>query len=705
MNQFSLLMIFLFFMASCSENDLVTPDTSFGDGISCEIKLSVAPMDGDISTRSTQVSTVNEDLVSNLWAFQFEDASSGGSGALMTKCYVPVGDLSKIEVLLKPNATGKKSNIYFVANVGSVTLNAFSGNESSFLSIIETVYNSGDFLKSGGALKCIPMSGSLLGQTVKPYGIYGGWNVQLVRMLARIDFLYSVGTLAAGKFSLKTIQARNLVNRMAYFPQSSSTFPSALNVEDVLYVEPESATSGTLIPGSSPEIRQLTYYVPENIRGNGNNLSGFDKMKSGIPFATFFELYGEGIGSYLGEKFLIRLYPGSDTKNNYDIKRNSRYVLTANLANLSLSDHRVSKVGSNCYIVKPNESLSIPISRANESRLDLQIPDVYNSGCTASVYWETGSVDGGVVTLSNTSCIGGTFTVKGVSKGNAVVCIKNASGDILWSWHIWVSDVDFKTSDHTITTINNSVTPNVEYVWMDRNLGALDLPGPGKTYATTAGMFYQWGRKDPFIPFSSQTPLAILPIVSYDEVNDSYAKITDFTLDFFTTILPSCLIKSAYTGFNKPKQLLYSVRAPLLFINDWDGSNSTMILPEYSIPNDPWGNDYGKAKTVYDPCPKGWRVPNTSYSLYSTSSPWINASLQPATVVENGNYVNSTGFGSFPITAFFGFNWEKLLGSSFVIMDAGNGGASYLFSQDISSINIITRLGSESGYQVRCVKE
>lgn len=75
-----------------------------------------------------------------------------------------------------------------------------------------------------------------------------------------------------------------------------------------------------------------------------------------------------------------------------------------------------------------------------------------------------------------------------VADGNAVIAVKDAGGNILWSWHIWVTGYD----------------PNNEYdTWcigvkmMNRNLGALSKePEDG---ALTHGLLYQWGRKDPFV--------------------------------------------------------------------------------------------------------------------------------------------------------------------------------------------------------------
>lgn len=62
-----------------------------------------------------------------------------------------------------------------------------------------------------------------------------------------------------------------------------------------------------------------------------------------------------------------------------------------------------------------------------------------------------------------------------------------ADGEILWSWHIWVTN-------RPITTSGGN-----DLQWMDRNLGALSNEIGD---VANRGMLYQWGRKEPFLPSS-----------------------------------------------------------------------------------------------------------------------------------------------------------------------------------------------------------
>lgn len=139
-------------------------------------------------------------------------------------------------------------------------------------------------------------------------------------------------------------------------------------------------------------------------------------------------------------------------------------------------------------------------------------------------------------------------------KGNALVAAHGADGTILWSWHIWVTDFD---PDKTSVRYSNDAG-----VMMDRNLGALSAV-PGDPQAN--GMLYQWGRKDPLDKNCKTVP----PGVKAD--------------------------------------IDYSVRNPQTFIpmgrnRDWLYTEDGSVAEK-----ERWSET---EKTIYDPCPPGWRVPD-----------------------------------------------------------------------------------------------
>ncbi len=71
--------------------------------------------------------------------------------------------------------------------------------------------------------------------------------------------------------------------------------------------------------------------------------------------------------------------------------------------------------------------------------------------------------------------------------GNALVAACDAAGEVIWSWHIWLTEADLDASTQTYAN---------GFVLMDRNLGALSAT-PGEL--SSLGLYYQWGRKDPFV--------------------------------------------------------------------------------------------------------------------------------------------------------------------------------------------------------------
>lgn len=107
------------------------------------------------------------------------------------------------------------------------------------------------------------------------------------------------------------------------------------------------------------------------------------------------------------------------------------------------------------------------------------------SPVSAQVLWMTspGLVSGVVLDGEHIEfTVGEPFTA-----GNALVAALDASGEVLWSWHLWLAAFD---PDATMQVYDNG------FRMMDRNLGAF-VNTPGELDAI--GLFYQWGRKDPFV--------------------------------------------------------------------------------------------------------------------------------------------------------------------------------------------------------------
>lgn len=169
-------------------------------------------------------------------------------------------------------------------------------------------------------------------------------------------------------------------------------------------------------------------------------------------------------------------------------------------------------------------------------------------------------------------------------QGNALVAAKDASGNIVWSWHIWVTTETF--ADASLTTV---ATGSHDYKVTPVNLGWVPTDGK-KGYAP----YYQWGRKDAFIPStgSANTNHTVYDINGTTVTGLTYKASTDATI--------ADNIKNPTTHYyNK------STSGPCTtkYYNMWDAQQTGT------------GNiTTATVKTVYDPCPAGFCVP--TYNLY-----------------------------------------------------------------------------------------
>lgn len=191
------------------------------------------------------------------------------------------------------------------------------------------------------------------------------------------------------------------------------------------------------------------------------------------------------------------------------------------------------------------------------------------------------SIDGDYLTLT----IGKDAATQ---EGNAVIAAKSSDDKIVWSWHIWVTKETF--ADATLTTI---ATGSRDYKVTPVNLGWVPTGGEGKQgYAP----FYQWGRKDAFIPgtWNATTDRTV-----YDISNATVTGLTPST----TTATIADNIKNPTTFYKNT-----STNGPCntQHFNMWDaqqGEQTPAVLKNITT---------ATVKTVYDPCPAGFCVPTSN---------------------------------------------------------------------------------------------
>ena len=222
---------------------------------------------------------------------------------------------------------------------------------------------------------------------------------------------------------------------------------------------------------------------------------------------------------------------------------------------------------ANCYVVPAAGTYKFSSVKGNSSTS-------VGSVSSVEVLWEsfgtdvTPSVGDIIADVAFSDDYVGFKTPATLKNGNAVIAAKNSSGTILWSWHIWVCK-DFDPVATGQVYYNNAGT------MMDRNLGATSAT-PGDVGAL--GLLYQWGRKDPFLGSSSIS-------------SNTKAK---FKLSSWSS--PEISNSSIGT-------VAYAVAHPTTFINGVSNTDYDWVFS--SRDNTLWKS----VKTIYDPCPPGWKVP------------------------------------------------------------------------------------------------
>ena len=240
--------------------------------------------------------------------------------------------------------------------------------------------------------------------------------------------------------------------------------------------------------------------------------------------------------------------------------------------------------------------------------------------------------------------------------GNAVIAAKNSKGNILWSWHIWCAEEGWR----------EQVYYNDAGTMMDRNLGATSAT-PGEV--GTLGLLYQWGRKDSFMGSSSVSS------------SNSLAWSTG---------------EWAYSSVANPVTWMN----PMTFFGYYTTS-----------PSNYWRSE----KTVYDPCPVGWRTPEGG-----DNSVWANASTSGVSfkdkglVIENG--LNLSGIFGADEMIYYPFSGYR--SQDGLLKNTGNYGSYWTCTFDYTTAYymIISRYGDvetnnhinqsyRTSSSVRCQKE
>lgn len=421
--------------------------------------------------------------------------------------------------------------------------------------------------------------------------------------------------------------------------------------------------------------------------------------------------------------------------------------------------------GANSYIVAPGETADIKVKRAFIAWKELYEWNIIGELSWKFIWADTPGGLGASSTIESVTMEGtgedAVIKVKaGSTPGNAVIALVETIDDIddiRWSWHVWVTDYD-PNSGGTNTFGENTL--------MDRNLGALNKT---KGDLKSRGLHYEWGRKDPFPPAPGHQVTGAGNDYVYSKVYGEDGselvlgkkdisenvlvegngivylpapRASELESIMFTLMNPNHYVHVPITVYAAvpPLPSTWTTNVWAFHYNDmlnglWNAAPGKESMLESLVGfqiKDPYnGTDEMVAdhdperfrtglKTIFDPCPEGWRVPN-DVNMFdgmhtNNATPWamghgpeLNGAYFPASApidCNEGLFANSNGYG--------GGIWLGPTG--------GYGGRTFefIYSQTSNSFNIIIPGGSAEdplyshtqsgcfrayGFNVRCAKE
>lgn len=353
---------------------------------------------------------------------------------------------------------------------------------------------------------------------------------------------------------------------------------------------------------------------------------------------TGFTLSGDGAAAAQSFNVTIAAQKRSDTNPHNETLREAAPV--PGTYDLSTKGGTTAMNTANCYVINAPGKYSLPLvygnaikdGQTNESAYTSSASGAYvlqnfinhtgnaitdpyiynNANCTpdnATLVWQDRLDMVTNIALSDDKK-SLTFDVaqETIGQGNAIVAVRDASNTVLWSWHIWVTDYklgeDLKTvtfsETHKMLPIDLGWCNSEDAFYKERNVKVrftqaemgtsqiIEIIQTSYSVSTDNNApFYQFGRKDPMLPSTGNG----------DE---------DKTWYNAEGVPSTTLTKAKWTTGNTT--IINGILNPDTFCN-----NGYMDYKYYNL----WAADNDgvsqntttTTKTVYDPCPAGYKVP------------------------------------------------------------------------------------------------
>ena len=665
---------------SCQPEEEDIGNTGVGEGLPATIRLEVRGEElMNIATRD-----INESVVSNLHSLVYNR-----SGELIGQKYQTGSSTVTVNTR---SATG--CTIYAIANTGKADLfNGYAIHKESYLkSMVYSLTNWDDLGKGTNLL----MTGSMKSVNIRAGAQTLSTRLALTRMVARVELKIKVkesSGITITDYSVKNIPACSY-----YVARASGDAAQAATAAHW-------KESGVIATSGATSVNK-TFYMFENRRGTKSISAQKDKTTANAPAkATYVVVHGL-VGSIA---VTWTVYLGENNTSDFNIKRNSNYTYNITLNDVAATDTRVvvdftgtedlSSAGTaNCYLAKKvntwykfkatvrgNGATTAALISPTGSAL---AANAAISPASAELVWETnghGKIIQGVILKDGYVY----FKTGPTTEGNAVIAVKDRSGNVLWSWHIWKTHFSlaemptqtYKTNPRSGMNglIYSDVLPAKRtLVMMKCDLGAASNAATNNDEVVkTFGLYYQFGRKDPFPTAKNRERRIDNNSETVDVFDRDGNKLNAATLRGENYQIMNHFISSSVQPI-----ISYSIKQPLTFILCSEDNSFNWIYGAISqseawkVSNRLWGGNLNNetsskrldtkftGKTIYDPCPSGWCMPpqdtwtNFTTSLLDgdrSSNYNINiASLYNCPIEDQKNYVDGDYSGFVSSTGVFG---------------------------------------------------
>ena len=440
--------------------------------------------------------------------------------------------------------------------------------------------------------------------------------------------------------------------------------------------------------------------IPWKVIGYSTDGTNFTTEKPAS--ATWFNLINtSGNGSVEGERAYVKVNAQEGKSTSVD-NTTQHDLMVANgtrgeterydLSKHDIAGNQTLQNTANCYIINAPGQYKLPLIYGNAiknghtneaaytSPTNLNTFVDYNGACITSpnIHYGTNVPDDAVLVwqdvnglVTNVSLDKSTdeiyFDIPAgtIDQGNAVIAVRDVNDNIMWSWHIWVTALDVLDTKRLVNydqnvyhfmpyylglcTMNGTMTSYDNrhlYIKVQQSGGQIatfkvEQPASKSfVYSRANAPYYQFGRKDPMLPGNGGTDGN--GITRADKTTYTPADVNrkpTYGSGYTTTTLSNAIrnpniFYGVYNASSNPNAMVF----PMDYPDIWCAGRTALSAQP--------AKGYRTVKTVYDPCPPGYHIPETyafSGLVNNESSVNINNS-SPTTFKKVGNYSNGWYF-------------------------------------------------------------